>query len=111
MAESEFIRPMLALGYVADREGIELVSGEGREAYGIKLRGRGVRDVRDAVLGLATFLTRHPGVERGYVLTSLVRISTARVRTEWERIQQVLRPEIGARMRLVAVVDGREVVE
>lgn len=102
---------MLALGYVADRDGIDLVSEERHEAYDIKLRGRGVRDVRNGVLGLATFLGRHPDVERGYVLTSLVRISAARVRAEWERVQRVLRPEIGARMRLVAVVEGGDVVE
>ena len=44
-------------------------------------------------------------------MTSLVRISAGRVRAEWERVGQALRPEVGARMQLVAVVEGREVME
>lgn len=104
------VRPLLTLGYLADRKEIDLVSADGREAYDIKIGGRGVRDLRNSIFGLATFLVRNPEVKRGFVLTSLVRISAGRVRAEWERVGQALRPELGGRMQLVAVVEGREVV-
>jgi hypothetical protein len=109
--EPDLTRQFLAQGYSAVSDGADLLSRDGREAYEIKLGGRGVRDLRDAALRLATFCVRHPNVERGYVLASLVRISPHRVRAEWDLIKQVLLPGISARLQLLAVVDGTEIAE
>jgi hypothetical protein len=109
--ESDFTRPFLAKGYSAGTGGGDLISPDKRDVYEIKVGGRGVRDLRNAAVGLATYLPAHAKTRRGYVLASLMRISAGRVRTEWDRMQQVLLPDIRARMNLVAVVDGTEIVE
>src|SRR5258706_11623807 len=109
--EMEFTRPFLAKGYSAGTGGADLISPDKRDVYEIKVGGRGVRDLRNAAVGLATYLPAHAKTRRGYVLASLMRISAGRVRTEWDRMQQVLLPDIRARMNLVAVVDGTEIIE
>jgi hypothetical protein len=109
--EPDLTRQLHAMGYSAGSDGTDLFSADGREAYEIKLGARGLRDLRDASLRLATFCARHREVERGYLLASLIRISARRVRAEWNSIKQVLLPELGARMHLVAIVDGTEVTE
>src|SRR5258706_2228658 len=109
--ESDIARAFLVKGYSAETAGADLVSPDKRDVYEIKMGGRGVRDLRNIAIGLATYLPAHSKARRGYVLTSLNRISAARVRAEWDRMQQVLLPEIRARMNLVAVVDGTEIVE
>jgi hypothetical protein len=108
--EFDVTHPFLSQGYQADVDGADLLSPDFRDAYEIKLGGRGIRDFRDAALSLATFLAQHSDVQRGYLLASLIRISAGRVRAEWDLVKQVLLPELGARMHLVAVVDGTEVV-
>src|SRR6185437_13867351 len=105
------VTQFLSLGYRTDVDGTDLSSPDGRESYQIKFTGRGIRDLRDATLRLATFCARHPNVERGYLLASLIRVSASRIKAEWGLIKQVLLPELGARMQVVAVVDGTEVVE
>lgn len=110
MMESSF-SAIIPPGYRARVSGADLVSPDGREAYEIKLVARGVRDLRDAALRLATFLAGNPAVERGYVLASLIRISAARLRKEWHSIMQVLLPDLRGRMYLVAVVGGTEIAE
>jgi DNA-binding Lrp family transcriptional regulator len=109
--QSDLTRQFLGQGYRAELDGMDLVSPDGREVYDIKFGGRGVRDLRDAALRLATFVARHPEVKRGYLLTALIRISPTRARSEWDLIRQVLLPKLTARMQLVALVDGVEVVE
>jgi hypothetical protein len=96
----------LPLGYKTNPHGADLLSPDGRQAYEIKLSGRGVRDLRDSAFRLATFLATHPNVQHGYLLASLIRISQTRLRAEWSLIKQVLLPAYAARMNLVAVVDG-----
>jgi hypothetical protein len=109
--ESGLTSQFLSIGYHEEPEdGADLVSPDGHVVYEIKLAGRGVRDLRSAVVGLATFLAHRPAATTGYVLVSLIRISATRVRTEWERIQKTLRPELATRMHLVAVIDGTEVI-
>jgi hypothetical protein len=109
--QSDLARTFLVKGYSTETAGADLISHDKREVYEIKMSGRGVRDLRNAAVGLATYLPAHVKTRRGYVLASLNRISAGRVRTEWDRMQQVLLPDIRARMNLVAVVDGIEIVE
>src|SRR5258706_8827183 len=109
--ESELTRQFLSDGYSTGSDGSDLLSPSGKESYELKLAGRGVRDLRNAALRLATYLVRSHRTKRGYVLASLIRISANRVRTEWSRIQEVLLPDLAARMYLVAVIDGMEIVE
>jgi hypothetical protein len=109
--ESDLARAFLMKGYSAETVGVDLVSPDKREVYEIKIGGRGVRDLRNVAVGLATYLPANSKTRRGYVLTSLNRISAARVRAEWDRMQQVLLPDIRTRMNLVAVIDGTEIVE
>jgi hypothetical protein len=110
--ESGLTSQFLSIGYHEEpEEGADLVSPDGGVAYEIKLTGRGVRDLRSAVVGLAIFLAHHPIAKHGYVLASLIRISSKRVRNEWERIQKTLRQDLAARMYLVAVIDRAEVIQ
>jgi hypothetical protein len=109
--ESDLAQAFHVKGYSAETAGADLISDDRKEVYEINMGGRGVRDLRNATVGLATYLPAHVKTRRGYVLASLSRISAGRVRAEWDRMQQVLLPDIRARMTLVAVVDGLEIVE
>ena len=109
--ESELEREFLSKGFSTVPDGANLITPDGKDAYAVKFGGRGVRDLRSAVFGLAMFLSQNPKVRRGHALTSLIRISSKRVTTEWERIQRVLLPDLAARIHLAAIVHGTDVVE
>jgi Mn-dependent DtxR family transcriptional regulator len=109
--EADLISQLCRQGYQLAYTGADLISPDGREVYEIKLGARGVRDLRDAVIGLATYLSEHSDIEYGNLLAELGRISADRVKWEWHQIEHVLVPRIRKRMRLFAVVDGEEIVE
>jgi len=106
---SDLSKQLLALGYATGKDGRIFRSADKCELYEIKLGSRGVRDLRDSALHLATLLAGEPKIRQGYLLASVIRISAARVNEEWEGIKKVMLPAIAARMNLVAVADGTEV--
>ncbi|MCB9699139.1 MAG: hypothetical protein H6738_20320 [Alphaproteobacteria bacterium] len=68
----------------------------------------GTRDLRASVVQLA--LRAHGREGRGVLLVQRTRMSAAGMRAEWDRLLEVLAPEIAARLGLVALLDDGAVV-
>ena len=76
---------------------------DGREAIEIKRELLGVRDLRAALVQLACALAEHPQLNKAVLVSRTPSLSSARVRAEWRRIQEVLQPTISSRLALVVL--------
>ena len=95
-----------------DSRSFDYFRSDHEDVFEVRLRRQGLRDVRDAMLQLATYLgTSSLPVKRGFVLISLTRSSKSRVRDEWMAAKQVILPEIARRLFLIAIVDGEIVIQ
>ena len=75
-----------------DDRSIDFVRG--KDIYEVKLGRQGIRDLRDAILQLATCTARKTSVKRAIVLIALTRTTPDRVRKEWHAAKSVLLPDI-----------------
>src|SRR5262245_10004003 len=94
-----------------DRDaGYDFASRDGRRVIELKLSLQGARDIGAALLGLARVLADRRRIRRAVLVARLPRMGAARVQQEWFSAQNVLRPEIAARLGLVAVAADGDVV-
>ena len=97
--------------YVHARRGhdhdYDFLSLDGRQAIELKFALHGVRDLNAVAVQLALALATQPELERLILVAYVGRISVGRVETEWTRVLAALRPELAARLALVALgVEG-----
>src|SRR3954468_11195278 len=78
---------------IAGRQ-VDLASQDGRAIYEVKLRGRGVRELREGIMQLAQTLAAAPDVEQAYLIIALWHSSAKRIREEWARALAALRPGV-----------------
>ena len=76
----------------------------------VKLALLGARDLGAALTALAHSLAARPDVLRAVLVARIERMTATRVNSEWRRLLTVLRPELGARLGLVALAADRDVV-
>lgn len=101
------IVPRYALARGGHDQGYDFLSPDGRQAIQLKFALHGVRDLDAAAVQLALSLATHPEFERLILVAYVGRISVGRVETEWTRVLAALRPELAARLALVALgVEG-----
>ena len=91
----------------SDDRAIDYLSRDGRTAVGIQRTSYGSRGVYAAVMQLALFLERTPGVHRACLVLNHTRMSLDRLKEEWKAVQQVLKVPIARRLGIVVVEKGQ----
>lgn len=64
---------------------------------------RGVRDLHAALLQLALVVDEQPNIERAYLIAQFPKMSTHRIRREWDRVQRVLSSLVARKLALIAI--------
>jgi len=95
----------------SNQPGHDFLSKDHSQVVEFKGALSGLRDLHAAVLGLALPLAEQGAIKRATLVARVARLSASRIRAEWGRAQATLRPDVAARMALVAIAsDGRVLV-
>ena len=97
-----------ALGYQpADDRAIDFASEDGSFVIEVLERPRAAaRDLRAKFLQLAAYAAGDERIRRACLLLTVDTLTARRLQQEWENLLSVLRPDVAARLALVAVGDG-----
>jgi len=105
ISREDWSRELEAAGYrSAQGPAIGFATEDGRFVIEVLERPRAaVRDLRAVFLQLAAVAARDAHIERACVVLAIDRLTTGRMRAEWDDLMTVLRPEVARRLGLVAV--------
>jgi hypothetical protein len=102
----------LGLSRAARERSFDYAAPGGRVICEARFGRQGVRDVRDGLLQLASYVNQAAtNVDRAYLAISLHRSSRSRVLEVWKEGKRVMRPEVARKLYLLAAVEGQGVVE
>jgi DNA-binding MarR family transcriptional regulator len=81
----------------------DFVSRDGTTIVEVKKRLQGLRGLYAGVMELALALNRNPVLKRACLVIDATDVSLNRLQSEWTRVRQSLRDDIGARLSLVVL--------
>ncbi|MDO9020712.1 MAG: hypothetical protein Q8S73_15970 [Deltaproteobacteria bacterium] len=85
--------------------GVDLLGRDGRTAIEVKATLSGVRDLQAALVQLALAVRANPSAEFVVLIATIKRLSRPRALQEFEQVREMLRPEVGHRLALIAATD------
>ena len=83
-----------------DNKELDWISRDGRHGVELKIGGQGVRDLAAAAFQLASWVAEDP-TRHGTLVLRTPLLSHERVKIEWTRLRDLLRPDVARRMSLV----------
>jgi hypothetical protein len=81
----------------------DLVSNDGQIIVDVQRRSLGIRDINAAAMNVAVPLSEDARIKWGCLVVLPHRISTERLKKEWQRILRVLNQSIASRMALIHI--------
>jgi hypothetical protein len=92
--------------------GFDFVSRDGTRIVQAKLALQsGSRDLRAAIVNLATAIVDHPRVTQAILLIRVGRLSAARALDEWRQTKTILKSNIANRLALVLLAPDKDAIE
>ncbi len=93
----------------ASERGGHLSSSDRSSTIEAKASLLGARDLHAALVQLALELDRTPTLRRATLVAQFPKMSSERVLEEWERVRAVMKPDVAARLALVALTPDLDV--